>query len=103
MSSSGYNKKVEFRAGAEKDAADLLDSIHMGGVNTSQLAREGLIEMLRRITTEEDKIQIYEQYSRGNISEEVARTLLGDELDHMETDRQDFQQAMDLDREGFFQ
>ncbi|GAA0250608.1 hypothetical protein GCM10009000_078690 [Halobacterium noricense] len=103
MSSPGYNKKIQFRAGAEKDAAEVLNNVHMGGINTSELAREGLIEMLRRITTDEDKIAIYEQYSRGEISEDIARTLLGDELDHMAEERRDFEQATQLDTDQFFQ
>lgn len=103
MSSSGYDKKIQFRAGTEKDAAELLDDIHMGGVNTSELAREGLIEMLRRVVTTEDKIAVYEKYSRGDISEDIARTLLGDELEFMEQERRDFEQATELDTAQFFQ
>lgn len=103
MSNSGYNKKIQFRAGTEKDAAEFLDNIHMGGINTSELAREGLVEMLRRIVSDEDKIQIYEQYSDGEISEDIARTLLGDELEFMEQERQDFEQATELDTDQFLQ
>ena len=59
--------------------------------------------MLRRITTDEDKIAIYEQYSQGEISEDIARTLLGDELDHMAEERRDVEQATQLDTDQFFQ
>jgi hypothetical protein len=103
MKSSGYDDKIQFRAGAEKSAAEVLNSIHVGGVNTSALAREGLKEMLRRIVTEEDKIHIYERYSRGELDEEVARLLLGDALDAMEEDKQDFQDAMSVDTSRMFQ
>lgn len=97
MSSSGYDRKIEFRVGAEKTAAEVLDAIHVGGVNTSELAREGLREMLRRVVTDEDRVQIYDGYSEGEIDEEVARLLLGDEFDALERDRRDFERAMELD------
>lgn len=100
MSSSGYDRKIEFRAGAEKTAAEVLDSIHVGGVNTSELAREGLREMLRRVVTDEDRVQIYDRYTEGEIEEEVARLLLGDEFDALERDRRDFERAMELDADG---
>lgn len=103
MSAPGYDDRIQFRAGKEKSAAALLDSIHIGGVNTSELAREGLKEMLRRIVTEEDKTEIYERYSRGEIEPEVARLLLGDELDAMTADKRDFQDAMSVDTDGMFQ
>lgn len=103
MGSSGYDDRIQFRAGNEKSAAALLDSIHVGGVNTSELAREGLKEMLRRIVTEEDKIEIYERYARGEIDPEVARLLLGEELDGMAEDRQDFHDATNVETDGMFQ
>lgn len=103
MGTSGYDDTIQFRAGAEKSAAKVLDSIHVGGVNTSELAREGLKEMLRRIVTDEDKIQIYERYSRGELDEEVARLLLGDELDAIAEDERDFRDATSVDTNGMFQ
>lgn len=102
MSSSGYDSTIQFRAGPEKAAAEVLDNIHVGGVNTSELAREGLKEMLRRVVSEDDKIQIYERYSRGDIEADVARLLLGDKLDAMAEDAEDFQRAMELDTTGIF-
>lgn len=103
MSSPSYNETIQFRAGSEKSAAELLDSIHVGGINTSELAREGLKEMLRRVLTDDDKIRLYEQYTAGEVDEEVIRLLLGDELDAMQEDAADFDEAMELDTSGMFQ
>ena len=103
MSSTGYDEKIQFRASAEKSAAETLDSVHVGGVNVSELAREGLREMLRRVVTEEDKVHIYERYSEGEIDEDVARLLLGEELDELSEDAEAFQRAMDADTSEMFQ
>jgi hypothetical protein len=101
MSGSSYDKTIQFRAGAEKEAAELLNEIHIGGVNVSELARVGLAEMLRRTLDEQDEIKIYEQYSRGEIDEEVARVLLGEKLDHMMEENQAFEAAMERDTSSF--
>lgn len=70
MRDAGNEWTIQFRAGREKEAAEPLDDIHIGGVNISELARVGLTEMLRRSLTDEDKITIYERYDRGEIDEE---------------------------------
>lgn len=101
MSGSSYDKTIQFRAGAEKEAAELLNEVHIGGVNVSELARVGLTEMLRRTLDEQDEIKIYEQYSRGEIDEEVARVLLGEKIDTMEEEKEAFKAAMERDTSAF--
>lgn len=101
MSGSGYDETIQFRAGAEKEAADLLDEIHVGGVNVSELARVGLTEMLRRTLDDEDQIRVYELYSRGEIDEEVARVLLGEKLEAIEEEREAFESAAERDTSSF--
>lgn len=101
MSGSGYDTTIQFRAGAEKQAAELLDEIQIGGVNVSELARSGLVEMLRRSVDEQDEIAVYERYSRGEIDEDVARILLGEKIDRMEAERDAFEAAMDRDTSSF--
>jgi len=101
MSGSSYDKTIQFRAGAEKEAAELLDEIHIGGVNVSELARVGLVEMLRRSLDEQDEIAVYERYSRGDIDEEVARVLLGDKIDQMKEEKDAFESAMERDTSSF--
>lgn len=101
MSGSNYDKTIQFRAGAEKEAAELLDEIHIGGVNVSELARVGLAEMLRRTLDERDEISVYELYSRGEIDEDVARVLLGKKIDTMEEEKEAFEAAMERDTSEF--
>ncbi|WP_114579408.1 hypothetical protein [Saliphagus sp. LR7] len=101
MSGSSYDKTIQFRAGAEKEAAELLDEIHIGGVNVSELARVGLVEMLQRSLDEQDEIAVYERYSRGEIDESVARVLLGEKIDRMEEEKEAFDAAMERDTSSF--
>lgn len=101
MSGSNYDKTIQFRAGAEKEAAELLNEIHIGGVNVSELARVGLAEMLRRTLDEQDEIKIYELYSRGEIDEEVARVLLGEKIETMEEEKEAFEAAMERETSSF--
>lgn len=101
MSGSNYDTTIQFRAGAEKEAAELLDEIHIGGVNVSELARVGLVEMLRRSLDERDEIAVYERYSRGEIDEDVARVLLGEKIDEMQEEREAFEAALERDTSSF--
>lgn len=97
MSQGSYDDTIKFRAGVLKEAADELDSIHLGGINISELARTGLTEMLRRTMTDEDKIALYEHYKTGDISEEATLLLLGDEFDLLREDVKAFAAAADED------
>lgn len=101
MSGSSFDEMIQFRAGPEKKAAEHLDEIHVGGINMSELARVGLVEMLRRTLDEQDEIEIYERYSRGEIDEETARVLLGETVDHVEAELEAFESAMDRDSASF--
>jgi len=40
------NDKIQFRGGEEKRASQLLSEMRLGGINISELAREGLKEKL---------------------------------------------------------
>lgn len=101
MSNSDYDNTIQFRAGPEKEAAELVDEIHIGGVNVSELARVGLAEMLRRTLDEQDEITIYERYSRGEIDEETARVLLGEKLDRINEETEAFEAATNRDTSTF--
>jgi len=68
MSQESLDDTIKFRAGPLKEAATELDSVHLGGINISELAREGLTQMLQRSMTDDDKIAIYERYSAGDLS-----------------------------------
>ena len=90
MSDERYDQTIQFRVGREKEATELLDNIMLG-----------LTEMLRRSLTDEDKITVYEMYDEGRIEKGVARILLGEELDHIEEERDAFQEAMERDTSSF--
>jgi hypothetical protein len=101
MSQKSLDDSIKFRAGPLKEAATELDSVHLGGINISELAREGLSQMLRRSMTEDDKIAVYERYSAGDLSEDAARVLLGDEFDMLQEDIEAFREAVDDDTSDY--
>lgn len=101
MSQGSLDDSIKFRAGAVKEAAAHLDSIHLGGINISELAREGLAEMLRRTLTDEDKIEIYERHKSGEMSEEAVRLLLGEEFDRFQEDIDEFRAAVEDDTDEY--
>ena len=93
VSRESLDDTIKFRADPLKEAATDLDSVHLGGINISELAREGLTQMLWRAMTDDDKISIYERYSAGELSEDAARVLLGDEFDLLQEDINAFREA----------
>lgn len=101
MSQESLDDTIKFRAGPLKEAATQLDTVHLGGINISELAREGLAEMLRRTMTDDDRIAIYEQYSEGELSEEATRLLLGDDFDMLREDIEAFQEAVEADTSDY--
>ncbi|AWB28498.1 hypothetical protein [Halococcoides cellulosivorans] len=101
MSQDSFDDTIKFRAGPLKEAANELDSVHLGGINISELAREGLSQMLGRTMTDDDKIAIYERYSVGDLSEDATRLLLGDEFDLLEEDIDAFREAVEDDTSDY--
>lgn len=89
--------RIRFRARNEKEAAEQLDDIHLGGINRSELAREGLAMMLQQVATDEDKIRIYEAYQNDEIPAQVAETILGDDLTTLQADTDEFHDAAEED------
>jgi len=97
------NDKIQFRGKAEKEASQVLDEIRLGGINISELARQGLQEKLRETLSEDEKISLHRKYEAGKLSEEAADVLLGDALEEIERERQAFEAATELDTSGVFQ
>ena len=97
------NDKIQFRGKTEKEASQVVDQIRLGGINISELARQGLQEKLRETLSDEEKIEIYQQYEQGEISEEVAEVLIGDSLEEIQREKEAFEDAMDLDTSGVYQ
>lgn len=97
------NDKIQFRGEAEKEASHLLDQMRLGGINISELAREGLQEKLQETLSDEEKISIHQKYEQDEISKEAARVLLGDALDEIKRETEEFEKAMDLDTSDVLQ
>lgn len=97
------NDKVQFRGETEKAASKVVDQIRLGGINVSELAREGLKEKLRETLSDEEKIEIHRRYEQGEISEEVAEVLIGDDIAEIEREADAFEDAMELDTSGVYQ
>lgn len=97
------NDKVQFRGKTEKAASKVVDQIRLGGINVSELAREGLKEKLRETLSDEEKIEIHRRYEQGEISEEVAAVLIGDGIAEIEREADAFEDAMELDTSGVYQ
>jgi len=97
------NDKIQFRGETEKEAAQIVDQMRLGGINISELARQGIQEKLREVLSDEEKITLHQRYEQGEISEEVAEILLGDGLEEIEREREAFEEATELDTTGVFQ
>jgi hypothetical protein len=97
------NDKIQFRGKTEKEATQIVDQMRLGGINISELARQGLQEKLRETLSDEEKITLHQQYKQGELSEDVAEILLGDALEEIEREREAFEEAAELDTSGVFQ
>ncbi|MFC6753916.1 MULTISPECIES: hypothetical protein [Halobacteriales] len=97
------NDKIQFRGEAEKEATQVVDQMRLGGINISELARQGLREKLREALSDEEKITLHQQYKQGDISKDVAEILLDDGLEEIERERNAFEEASELDTTGVFQ
>lgn len=97
------NDKIQFRGEAEKQASKLVDEMRLGGVNISELARQGLREKLREALSDDEKIQIHRRYERGEISKDIAHVLIGEGIAEIERERAAFEEATELDTDGVYQ
>jgi len=97
------NDKIQFRGKTEKEASKLIDELRLGGVNISELARQGLREKLRETLSDEERAKIHYQYVQGEISEEVANILIGDALIEIDRERSAFEEAAALGTDGVYQ
>ena len=97
------NDKIQFRGKTEKEASKVVDQMRLGGINISELARQGLQEKLRETLSDKEKIEIHQRYEQGEISEEVAEVLIGDGLTEIQREKEAFEDAMELDTSGICQ
>lgn len=97
------NDKIQFRGEAEKEATQVVDQMRLGGINISELARQGLREKLQEALSDEEKITLHQRYKQGDISEDVAEILLDEDLEEIEREQNAFEEASELDTTGVFQ
>ncbi len=97
------NDKIQFRGKAEKEASQVIKQMRLGGINISELARQGLQEKLRETLSDEEKIEIHQRYEQGDISDEVAEILIGDGVEEIRREKEAFEDAMELDTSGVYQ
>jgi hypothetical protein len=100
---SAKNSTVQFRGQEVDEAVDYLKELRIEGLNVSKLAREGLKDKLREVTSGDEKATIFSMYQRGEIEEEVARVFLGDHLDTMAADAEEVRAAIDDDTSDLVQ
>jgi ribosomal 50S subunit-associated protein YjgA (DUF615 family) len=96
------NDKIQFRGESEKEATQVVDQMRLGGINISELARQGLREKLREALSDEEKITLHQRYKQGDISGDVAEILLDDGVEEIERERNAFEEASKLDTTGVF-
>ena len=97
------NDKIQFRGQSEKKATQIVDQMRLGGINISELARQGLQEKLREVLSDEEKITLHQRYKHGELAEDVAEILLDNALEEIEREREAFEEAAELDTSGVFQ
>ena len=97
------NDKIQFRGEAEKEATQIVDQMRLGGINISELARQGLREKLREALSDEEKIKLHQRYEQDELSDDVADVLLGDAIDEIERERKAFEEAAELDTTDMLQ
>ena len=100
---STNNDKIQFRGHAEKEATQVVDQLRLGGINISELARQGLTEKLRETLSDEERITLHQKYKNGELSDDVAEILLGDAIEEIDREREAFEETTELDTTGVFQ
>ena len=100
---STNNDKIQFRGQAEKEATQVVDELRLGGINVSELARQGLAEKLRETLSDEERIALHQQYKKGELSDDAAEILLGDALAEIDREREAFEEATDLETSDVYQ
>ncbi|MDS0220137.1 hypothetical protein NDI54_02105 [Haloarcula sp. S1AR25-5A] len=90
----GSSDAVRFRPKEVGEALETLESLRVEGLNTSKLAREGLRALLPEVTKAEEKLAVWNQFRAGEISEDAARVLLGDEFETMQAEAEQMEAAV---------
>jgi len=94
---------VRFRPKEVGEALETLEEMRVEGLNTSKLAREGLRALLPEVTKAEEKVAVWNRFRDGELGEDAARVLLGDEFDVMMAEAEHVQAAVDDDTDSLVQ
>jgi hypothetical protein len=94
---SDRNDTIQFQGQEVGKAVNHLKDLRIEELNVSKLAREGLKDKLREVTSGDEKATIFSLYQRGEMEEEVARVFLGDHLDTMAADAEEVRAGIDDD------
>jgi post-segregation antitoxin (ccd killing protein) len=97
------NDKIQFRGATEKQATQIVDQMRLGGINISELARQGLQEKLRETLSDEEKIELHQRYEEGEIPQDVAEILIGDAIEEIDRERRALEEASELETDSVFQ
>jgi len=100
---STNNDKIQFRGQAEKEATQVVDELRLGGINVSELARQGLAEKLRETLSDEERIALHQRYNKGELSDDAAKVLLGDAIAEIDREREAFEAATELETTDVYQ
>jgi hypothetical protein len=88
---------VQFRSESIKEVLDVLKEIRVGGLNESEVGRVAMERLIPEILSDDEKMEMYEMYERGEISKRALEVALGDELKDIERMKEDTSEMAERD------
>ena len=88
---------VQFRSEYIKEVLDVLKEIRVGGLNESEVGRVAMERLIPEILSDDEKMEMYEMYERGEISKRALEVALGDELKDIERMKEDTSEMAERD------
>ena len=88
---------VQFRSKSIKEVLNVLKEIRVGGLNESEVGRAAMERLIPEILSDDEKIELYEMYERGEISKTALEVALGDELNDIERMKEDTSEMAERD------
>jgi hypothetical protein len=88
---------VQFRSKSIKEVLNVLKEIRVGGLNESEVGRAAMERLIPEILSDDEKIELYEMYERGEISKTALEVALGDELNDIEQMKEDTSEMAERD------
>ncbi|MCX2818637.1 hypothetical protein EGH25_04630 [Haladaptatus sp. F3-133] len=88
---------VQFRSKSIKEVLNVLKEIRVGGLNESEVGRVAMERLIPEILSDDEKIELYEMYERGEISKAALEVALGDELNDIERMKEDTSEMAERD------